>query len=438
MGVDSDVDCLSPIRASEEENGSQFAFGDLNEVKEDDCVDDGELQTFGQTNPMMQRVQEALRSQLQRTQERVKNEILEQEEVLRKLRSEREDMGLKLFILQQQLDQVNTNFHEANETYHSLLTSREEHDALINQHKLTLEYSAKEVKELVAQNAEAQTELHRSHVAAAQAKDRNEALKGDISVAKRVAQKTEQEVKELEKGKNAQDLHILNLKERIHPLEEDIDLTAKQLQSQKTQTSTLREMIKETTAEFDALGVDTKHILQQWKTSVIALQLREEGLLAAKAALKAIQDEIKEIATEVSCSQREVDAQMQRNAELVTASTRQENEAKYLDGLISTIQTEQDVMAQKYHEINTSIAATNSEENRLSMDLKKVRTEIVTVEQKIKMVESESIRLEQMYVTLIMRLMLCSKNIIDTTDGYTHLLFPLLGLISIFVSKPHS
>lgn len=396
MGADSDVDFLSPVRESEEENGSQFTFDDLNDVKQDNCVDDGDLQKFGETNPMMQRVQEALRSQLQRTQERVKNELLEQEEALRKLRLEREEMGLKLFILQQQLDQVDTNFHKANETYHSLLTSREEHDALINQHKHTLECSAKEVKELVAQNVIAQTELHRSHLAAAQAKDRNEALKEDISVVKRVAQKTEQEIKELEKGKNAQDVYIFNLKERIHPLEEDIDLTTQQLQSQKNQTSTLKQMIKETTAEFDALGVDTKHILQQWKTSVIALQLREEGLLAAKAALKVIQDEIKEIAAEVRYSQREVDAQTQRNAELTTASTRQENEAKYLDGLISAIQAEQDVMAQKYEEISTSIAATNFEENRLSMDLKKVRTEIATIGQKIKLVESESIRLEQM------------------------------------------
>jgi chromosome segregation ATPase len=396
MGADSDVDFLSPVRESEEENGSQFTFDDLNDVKQDNCVDDDDLQKFGETNPMMQRVQEALRSQLQRTQERVKNELLEQEEALRKLRLEREEMGLKLFILQQQLDQVDTNFHKANETYHSLLTSREEHDALINQHKHTLECSAKEVKELVAQNVIAQTELHRSHLAAAQAKDRNEALKEDISVVKRVAQKTEQEIKELEKGKNAQDVYIFNLKERIHPLEEDIDLTTQQLQSQKNQTSTLKQMIKETTAEFDALGVDTKHILQQWKTSVIALQLREEGLLAAKAALKVIQDEIKEIAAEVRYSQREVDAQTQRNAELTTASTRQENEAKYLDGLISAIQAEQDVMAQKYEEISTSIAATNFEENRLSMDLKKVRTEIATIGQKIKLVESESIRLEQM------------------------------------------
>jgi chromosome segregation ATPase len=437
MGVNSDVDNLSPLEVSEEQNGNQFTFVDLSEGKDGD-VDDDYLQRFGQTNPMMQRVQEALRSQLQRTQDRVKNELLQQEEVLRKLRLEREEVGLKLFTLQQQLEQVDSNFHKANEMYHSLLTSREEHDALIHQHKLTLENCTKEARELVALNALAQTELHRSNLAAAQAKDLNETLKGDISVAKRVAQKTEQDIKELEKGKNAQDLHILHLKERIHPLEDDIDLTTQQLQSQKSQTATLKKMIKETTAEFDALGVDTKQILQQWKTSVVALQLRDEGLMAAKAALKAIQDEIKEIATELNYSQREVVAQTQRNAALVTASTRQENEANYLEGLNTAIQTEQDVMAQKYEEINKSIFATNFEENRLSMDLRKVRTEIATLEQKIKLVESESTRLEQMYVTLITRLILHSNSIIDTAYGYIPILFTLSGLISTFVSKPLS
>jgi chromosome segregation ATPase len=422
MAVNSDVNGFSPPEVSEEQNGNQFTFGNLSEGKDDD-VDDDDLQRFGQTNPMMQRVQEALQSQLQRTQERVKNELLQQEEVLRKLRLEREEMGLKLFMLQQQLDQVDSNFHKANEMYHSLLTSREEHDAYIHQHKLTLENCTKEARELVAQNSVAQTELHRSHLAATQAKDLYETLKGDISVAKRVAQKTEQDIKELEKGKNAQDLHILHLKERIHPLEEEIDLTTQQLQSQKSQTTALKQMIKETTAEFDALGVDTKQILQQWKTSVVALQLRDEGLMAAKAALKAIQDEIKEIAKELNYSQREVVAQTQRNVELVTASTRQENETKYLDGLITAIQMEQDVMAQKYEEINKSIVATNIEENRLSMDLRKVRTEIATVEQKIKLVESESTRLEQMYVTLILGLILHLNSIIDIVCGYIPIYF---------------
>jgi chromosome segregation ATPase len=396
LDIDDETSSSSSSEANQDHNGERLIHTELNLQNNRGDDDEDDLQQFGQTNPLMQRVQEALRSQLQRTKERVRDELLQHEEELRKVRSEREEMGLKLFGLQQQLANVQSNFHKANETYQTLLNSRDENDGLIVQYKMALETYAKEVKDLAAHNVVAQTELHRTHTAAAQAKDHNEAIKGDISVARRIAQKTEQDTKELEKGKNAQDLYILSLTERIRPLEEEINVTTRQIETQKGQTFDLRQMIKETSAEFDALGMDTKQILQQWKTSVVALQLRDEGLMAARAALKTIQDETKEIARELSQSQREVVVLTQRKADLIAAGTRQDNESKYLDGLINAIQAEQDIMAQKYESNSKSIVASNDDENRLAMELKKVRGEIATIEQKIKLVDSDRVRLEQL------------------------------------------
>lgn len=52
-------------------------------------------------------------------------------------------MALKLFVRKQHLDQVDSNIHRANDTYHSLLTSLQVYDALFQQLQLPLENYSK-------------------------------------------------------------------------------------------------------------------------------------------------------------------------------------------------------------------------------------------------------------------------------------------------------
>ena len=52
-------------------------------------------------NPLMDRLQTALRQQLQKTHERVKRELREQEELLRSAKEEREECGVQLCGTQQ-------------------------------------------------------------------------------------------------------------------------------------------------------------------------------------------------------------------------------------------------------------------------------------------------------------------------------------------------
>lgn len=351
-----------------------------------------DLQQFGQTNQMMQRVQIALRDQLQRTQDRVRNDLRQQEEELWRVRSQREEAGLKLHGLGQQLARLRATSDKANESYSSLIPSREESDMKL---KITTQNLEKEVADVAAQNVLGQAELHKAQAAARQAKEYNMAVKSDIAIARRMTKKTEQDTKALEKGKSAQDVYILNLQERIRPLEEEISITTQQLNIQQGQTSSITQMIRETSTELDSLGADTKRQLQQWKTSVTALQLRDEGLTAARVALKKIQDETKEVTTELNHSKGELETLTQKNQELFLAGTRQDNESKYLDGLISGIQDDQDIMEHRFSMIQKSIDSTNDEENTLSTALKKVNSEISTLEQKIKVVDRDRAKLEE-------------------------------------------
>merc|ERR1711933_500254 len=77
-------------------------------------------------NPMMDRVQIALRQQLKKTHDRVKKEVQEKEELLRLAKREREDTGVKLYSAQQQLSRIQMNLESMNEKHDTICRLRRE------------------------------------------------------------------------------------------------------------------------------------------------------------------------------------------------------------------------------------------------------------------------------------------------------------------------
>ena len=65
----------------------------------------------------MERVQATLQKQLLRTQERVKDGLLRQKAALRAAKKRREDVGVKLYGIQQQLDRLQGTLDSVNEKH---------------------------------------------------------------------------------------------------------------------------------------------------------------------------------------------------------------------------------------------------------------------------------------------------------------------------------
>ena len=163
-----------------------------------------------------------------------------------------------------------------------------------------------------------------------QVKAYNEEMKGEIAVTRRATYKAEENVKELESAKEGQDLYIDSLNERIKKLQGDISLSEAQLEAQLKQTDEAKEMLAETGAEMELIAFEKKQLMQQWKSSVIALTRRDEALAAAQKALKDAQTSTKDYDTEIDGLKREILKSQAKNETYVNVKDRLEVSEKGL------------------------------------------------------------------------------------------------------------
>jgi outer membrane PBP1 activator LpoA protein len=149
-------------------------------------------------------------------------------------------------------------------------------------------------------------------------------MKGEIAVTRRATYKAEENVKELESAKEGQDLYIDSLNERIKKLQGDISLSEAQLEAQLKQTDEAKEMLAETGAEMELIAFEKKQLMQQWKSSVIALTRRDEALAAAQKALKDALTSTKDYDTEIDGLKREILKSQAKNETYVNVKDRLE------------------------------------------------------------------------------------------------------------------
>lgn len=334
-------------------------------------------------NPMMDRVQLALREQLLKTYDRVKRELLEQEEGLKKSRREREDSGVQLYGLQQQLAALQNNV-EITEREHSLLAEKRlDESEVLKELKKTQNSLMKESQAIKKKLQASQSEQFSLNETIRQIKRYNEEVKSEIAVTKRHADKAEEAVKELEKGKQEQDTYIDSLNEQIKRLESDVSLTDERIDLQEQETAESKALLQETFAELDQLIVEKKFLVQQWKSSIVALNRRDEALSLAEKDLKEAISKSKEYKTEAAGLEKEINNAKAKNETLNSSKEKFENELKFLEETILNLEEEKEILSQKYEMLQQSITRTSEEESAIQSRTKKIQRDIASINYRV-------------------------------------------------------
>jgi chromosome segregation ATPase len=224
--------------------------------------------------------------QLTDEHERVDLELIENEEKLRKLEKEKEDTGVKLYGVQQQLAENQMTFEQAHENYK--LVQKLRLDAEQNLGNLNEVYNAKkrEIEELKKKYIKAQDELSKLNRTLKTIANHNQQMISERDTIRRTTYRAEENVQNLEKDKLKQDFLIDSMNEEIKRLSEQrIILTAQHI-SQKKETEQARDILKEAQVEMQKIIASKKNLLERWQKSLINMQRRDNALQAIKEALK--------------------------------------------------------------------------------------------------------------------------------------------------------
>jgi len=345
-------------------------------------------------NPLMDRVQLALRKQLQTTYDRVGCELREQQDALRTAKRNREDCGVELYGMQQQLARMQANLESLNKRYEEARAIRNDNEAYNSDMKKSLDDKKQRVDSIPKDVTKSKAELDVLLETVRKAQQYNSDVKAEVAITRRAAQKAEETVKELEKGKKSQDLYIDSLNGQVKALAAKVALADEQLSTQKQHTEEVNKILQETGAELDLLTSEKKHLVQQWNSSVLALNRRNQAAAAAAKSLREAQSVSKDLKSELLGLNREI-LQGRNEQESVKLSLKKvENECKYVETEISKLHSEQEAMANEFELLQKSISISQDAQAKLELRAGKLESEIGTVAHKIELISRERLDLE--------------------------------------------
>nr|CAJ20469.1 hypothetical protein TgIa.2160 [Toxoplasma gondii RH] len=159
-----------------------------------------------------------------------------------------------------------------------------------------LESKQKELDNYVTKLNTAHHELNELKFAVSQAQAYNEQLEVDIKLKRREMYKEDATLQRRETEKMQQDFLIDELKEKLRSLNDQKCLYEYQAAVQTTEIEAARAALREAQREIEAVAADKQRLLQQWRSSVVGMQRREEALQMVKQMAK--KQEEKEMAVE--------------------------------------------------------------------------------------------------------------------------------------------
>lgn len=364
---------------------------DLNQDENLDSNDntDNEILDHFSNNPMMDRVQIALRRQLEKTNDRVKRELREQEESFRMAKKEREDCGVLLYGMQQQLARLQNIFSSLGSEHEKFVSKRSNTEKSLEISKENTLAKKKELENIRKANSKCHEELDAKLETVRQAKKYNQDIKGDVAVARRAAYKAEDDVKDLEKGKTFQDLYIDSLNEQIKRIQMDVSLYDEQIANEREQSRNSNSMLSELVTELELLTSEKRQLVQQWKSSVLALNRRDQALLAANNALNETIFSMKGKKGELIGYGRDIAQIINENESLSLSKTQIMHESKYIDDEIRKIQEDQETMAHHFDILQNNLQNKNEEEKQVKLNIEKMKSEISRYIHKIESITRE-------------------------------------------------
>ena len=294
----------------------------------------------------MERVQFALQKQLKGAYDLTTLKLSEQTEELARQKRKREDVGVQLYQVQQQLAKLQMNLDKVHENHSIILQLREQAEGDLSAIKPTYAEKAREVKEYRGKYDRYQSELDQLNMTLRQVEGYNEQMKSEIAVTRRATYKAEESINSLEGSKRQQDSLIDGLNEKLKRAQEELALNEAQLISQRGETAAAAATLKKASTEMEAINFERKQLLQQWKSALIGMQRRDEALQATEQALLKQREHEMALEAELIGVKKAIKHEEERNEVLISTESKLEAEQRGVDANIQACTDKQE----RHHE----------------------------------------------------------------------------------------
>merc|ERR1719243_169323 len=113
-----------------------------------------------------------------------------------------------------------------------------------------------------------------------------------------------------------------------------------QLAAQKQETEAALTTLREAAKEMDAVEFEKKQLMQQWRSSLVGMQRRDEALQNVQQALDEQNEAELSIENEIRGLQNSIRSEQERHEQLSALRDRNEHEMQYLQTQMTTIKAD--------------------------------------------------------------------------------------------------
>ncbi|KAJ3073729.1 Coiled-coil domain-containing protein 40, partial [Quaeritorhiza haematococci] len=186
-------------------------------------------------------------------------------------------------------------------------------------------------------------------------------LQSKIAVAKRTALKAEADITRTELEKKRQDYFVDTLTQQLQRLQERRALYEMQLVAQQGETKAALETLQDAATEMEAIQFEKRQLIQQWRSSLLGLQRRDEMMQQIEEGIQKNKSELLNMTNELSGFKHSLRKAASTNESLTLLLNRLENEVDYLKNQITQVTEAKDRLKESYTMYTKSLSQTESE-----------------------------------------------------------------------------
>lgn len=342
-----------------------------------------EVQHLPADHPLMVPLQNALKGQLSKELERVDLTLREKEEHLKKLRRAREDIGVQLYGVQQQLAKMQMNYEKTRDNFNIIKKYREEAEEQLE--ALDEEYTKKktEVDDQQRKVTKAQEELNQINRTLKQVEEYNQQMKSEIQLSKRMTYRAEEAVTNLEKDKKQQDILIDHMNEEIKKLTDQKNLIEAQLRSQKEQTETAQETLRDAAEQLEKIQLSKKDLLAEWKYYYLVMQQCDSKLQELQEGIGKQREQESNIDSELRGYQLLIKKENETYEKLLEAHETYKAELEQLENNSQSFKEQRRYLEEQERMLKGSKRATEKEIANMDSKKKAIEEELSNIEKSI-------------------------------------------------------
>ncbi|XP_069887688.1 coiled-coil domain-containing protein 40 [Dipodomys merriami] len=351
----------------------------------EDLGDDGSRTVvLDPDHPLMVRFQTTLKSYLNRQIEKLKLEIQELEVGTKQRRSQRQELGVNLYGIQQHLAYLQMQLEKSHDRHSLASCERRQKEDELQELRALYTKTYEEASEARKKLAALQTEMENLALNLFYMQNIDQDVRDDISVMKQVVKKAEMERMRAEVEKKKQDLHVDQLTSRVHQLEENIALLEAQYSAQAHDTRCLKEAVNEAATEIHTISVEKKYILQQWSTSLVGMKRRDEAHKTILDALKESLHQSKSLDGEIEAYKKSIMKEEEKNEKLAGILNRTETEASLTQKMTAQCLSRHEVLQNEFTTYRLTLQDTEDALSKGQVEHTAVINELQAIHQAIR------------------------------------------------------